>query len=241
MDSQNQTQTQQTYQSQSQDQIFVVEISSTMHNVSELPYFFDNIWYAFISNVETTVEIVEPRKGQPKPKETKKITTTSVVAMMDRCSMSEVRRYFNVRRLHVFVPYRSAGFTNTMFVPMGQLTPYVKEQVLLAKEAEKHEIKELECLRKDFEVELRSKLRIMIKNKFFEDRNFEISVVIQPQKDYAVFAFINFFDVDEYDIGLASMVLRQQTWKNAPAGTYVESRFSKAKPQNSKGGQQSKQ
>lgn len=235
------SQTQQTNQGQSQDQIFVVEISSTMHNVSELPYFFDSIWYVFISKVETTVEIMKPRDGEPKPKEPKKTTTTSVVAMMDQYSMSEVRRYFKVRRLHVFVPYRSSGFTNTMFVPMGQLTPYVKEQVLLAKEEEKHEIKELEVMRKDFEAELRGKLQIMIKNKFFEDRNFEVNVVIQPRKDYAVFAFINFFDVDEYDIGLSSMVLRQQTWDNAPAGTYVESRFSKATPQNGKAKPQNKQ
>ena len=231
MDSQNQTQTQ---QMNSQNKTFVVEVSSTMHNVAELSYFFDSIWYVFISKVETTVETIEPREGQPKPKESKKVITTSVVALMDGYSMGEVRRYFQVRRLHVFVPFRSSGFTNTMFVPMGKLTEYVKEQVLLAKEAKKHEIKELEVLRKDFEASLRSKLQLMIKNKFFEDRNFEVNVVIQPRKDYAVFAFINFFDVDEYYMGLASMVLCQQTWEMAPAGTYVETRFSKAKPQNGK-------
>ena len=239
MDSQNQTKTQ-TDQGQYQNQIFVAEISSTMHNISELPYIFSNIWYVFVSKVETTVKIVNPREGQPKSKDPKKITTSSVVTLIDQYSMNEVRRYFKVRRLHVFVPYRSAGFTNTMFIPMGQLTPYVKEQVLLAKEAKKHEIKELEYLRKDFEVELTGKLQIMIKNQFFEDRNFEVNVVIQPRNDYAVFAFINFFDVDEYDMGLASMVLRQQTWENAPAGTYVETRFSKTRPQNGKGSQQNK-
>jgi hypothetical protein len=223
---------------QTQNQTFVVEISSTEYDVSELSYFFGDIWYVFLGKVETVVETIKPRGTKPglgeKPIIPKKVTTKYAVALIDGYSMNEVRRYFKVRRLHVFVPYRDSGFTNTMFVPMNCLTDYVKEQVFLAKEAKKHEIKELEALRKEFEVSLRAKMQTMVKYKFFEDKDFDVSVVIQPRKNYAVFAFINFYDVPEYDMGLASMILRQQPWEFGLPGNYIETRFSKVKPQNDK-------
>ena len=220
--------------SRNQTQVHVVEISSSMYNVKDLSYFFSDVWYVFIGEVFTSAEVLEPRKGQPKPKEPKTRTTTSVTSLIDGPSIRMVRRYFNVRKLHVFVPYRDAGFTNTMFIPMHSLSLYVKEQVFLTKEAEKNENDEIAALSEDFAASLRSKLQVMVHNGFFEDRQFDISVIIQPRKNYTVFAFINFFNVSEYDMGLASEVLRQKTWENAAPGTYVETRFSKAKPQDSK-------
>ena len=211
-------------------QVHVVEISSSMHNVKDLSYFFANAWYVFIGEVFTSTEVLKPRKGQSKPKEPTTRTTTSVISLIDGPSIGMIRRYFSVRKLHVFVPYRGAGFTNTMFIPMNSLSLYVKEQVSLAKEAKKNENDEIAALREDFAASLRSKLQIMVE-LFFEDRQFDISVVIQPRKNYTVFAFINFFNVSEYDMGLTSEVLRQKTWENAAPGTYIESRFSKAKPQ----------
>ncbi len=234
MDPRDQTQTRQ----MDLDQVYVVEISSTEYNVNELSYFFDKIWYVFLGEVETTTEIIEPREGQPKPKEQKRRTTTFAAALIDGRSIQTIRTYFKVSRQHVFVPYKESGFTNTMFIPMNCLTEYVKDQVLLAKEAKKNEIKEIEALKKVLAASLTSKLQIMVKNKFFTEESFEVSVVIQPRKDFAVFGFITFHNVHEYDIGLASMVLRYQTWEMAPPGTWVETRFSKAKPQNGKGKEQ---
>ncbi len=230
MDPRDQTQTRQ----MDLDQVYVVEISSTEYNVGELSYFFDKIWYVFLGKVETTTEILEPREGQPKPKEPKRRTTTFAAALIDGRSIQTIRTYFKVSRQHVFVPYKNSGFTNTMFVPMNCLTQYVKDQVLLAKEEKKNEIKEIEALKGDLAASLRSKLQIMVKNNFFKEESFDVSVVIQPRKEFATFAFINFHDVREYDMGLASMVLSYQKWEMAPPGTWVEPRFSKAKPQNGK-------
>jgi len=222
--------------SQTQSQIFVAEISSAEHDVSQLSYFFGDIWYVFIGKVETMVETIKPRGPQPglgeKTKEPKKVVTKYATALIDGRSMGEVGRYFRVKKLRVFVPYRGSGFTNTMFVPMYCLSDYVKEQLLPAKEAKDRENKALEALKEKFTASLRVKMQIMVDYKFFENKDFDISVVIQPQNDYAVFAFISFYDVPEYDMGLAGAVLSHQHWEFGGPGNYVKTRFRKAMSQN---------
>lgn len=221
-----------------QNKVFVVEISSTEHDVSQIPYFFGDIWYSFIAPVQTNVTVLEPREGQPKPKEPKKVTTIAVVALIDGVSIGKVRRYFKVNKLHVFVPYKNdrdgnPGFTSTMFVPMNVLSPYIKQRIEMVKKEEKSETQELEALRAELGASLRSKLQTMVTQNFFKNQDFQIEVVIQQRKDYSTFAFINFSGVPEYDMGLASMVLSYQTWdaELAPPESYIETRFNKAKPQ----------
>ncbi len=222
-------------QQQQQPRILVAEVWSPLHNVADMAYFMEGAWFVFIGDVETTTEILEPRNGQ-KEKQEKRITT-SVVIMTDGASLSKIRRVFRVNTLRVFVPHKDAGFTNAMFIQMGCLSEYVGDKLILAKEAKKDTRKEITSLKEDFTVSLRSKLEVMVKNQFFTNENFDVSVIIKQRgKDLSIFAFINFFDVSDYTMGLASMVLAQKYWEMLPQKVYIVPRFNREKRNLSAGG-----
>lgn len=209
-----------------QSDIVVVEVSSDDIEVADLACIYPDIWFVFIGDVTTETKILNPRKGQ---KEGKKLTVKAAVILIEREDVSVLRRNFRVQNLRVFVPYESAGFTNSMFIPMNYLSDYVKKRLATAKTWNKDANKEIEALKKEFEISLESKLEILVETKFFDHKDFDVKVVIQPRKDFAVFAFITFYQVTDYDMGLASMTLLQQTWEMLlPQKVYIETRFSKA-------------
>jgi len=190
----------------------------------------EGAWFPFVGDVETTTEILEPRNGQ-KDKQEKRVTT-SVVVLTDGVSLGKIRRVFRVQTLRVFVPHKDAGFTNSMFIQMAPLAKYVSDKLLLAREAKKDTRKEIEALKEDFAVSLRSKLEVMVKNRFFDHENFDVSVIIKQRgKEYAVFAFINFYDVSDYTKGLASAVLAQKYWEMLPQKVYLTPRFNRERQQ----------
>ena len=209
-----------------QSDVVVVEISSTDINVADLSSFYPDIWFLQIGDVTTETKILNPRKGQ---KEGTKLTVRAMVILIEREDVSSLRMNFRVQNLRVFTPYESAGFTNVMFIPMHPLSGYVKKRLATAKTWNKDQAKELEALKKEFEISIESKLEILVENEFFAHKDFDVAVVIQPKKDFATFAFVTFYQVSDYDMGLASMVLLQQTWEMLhPQEFYLETRFNKA-------------
>ena len=208
----------------------VVEVSSTDVKVSDLEYIYPKMWFVFIGDVTTETKTLNPRKGQ---KEGKKLIVEAAVILIEEEDVSIIRRNFRVKNLRVFVPYESAGFTNSMFIPMNCLSDYVKKSLATAKTWNKDANKEIEALKKEFEISLESKLEILVENKFFAHKDFDVKVVIQSRKDFAVFAFITFYQVSDYDMGLSSMVLLQQKWEMLlPQTVYLETRFSKEQKKN---------
>ena len=210
--------------------VVVVEVSTTDGNIADLGCIYPNMWFVLVGDMWTETKTLNPLKGQ---KEGKKLIVEAVVILVEEEDVSIIRRNFRAKNLRVFVPYESAGFTNSMFIPMNCLSDYVKKSLATAKTWNKDANKEIEALKKEFEISLESKLEILVENKFFARKDFDVKAVIQPRKDFAVFAFITFYQVSDYDMGLASMVLLQQKWEMLlPRTVYLETRFSKEQKKN---------